>query len=559
MPRDIFIDDRNYGRQFGPILAGAAALAVFILGLLWICYAQFVIEVPAYHIGILVKKTGKDLANTDVVAPDANFKGVQKEVLDVGRYFFKYDPYNWSWEIKPQTVISDGKIGVKIRLYGDDLSYGEFLARQDNEKGIVPGVMLPGRYPINPYLYDVEEHEPQVVPAGYKGVVVNRAGKIPSSAEEYWDDSDMTHQKLLVKSGFRGVEHETLNPGTYNFNPYEKQVMLVDCRNQRFNLSESRDLGFPSKDGFWVSLDSIVEFRVNPEMAAKVFVLYNEEANGDRIDEEIVRKVILPVARAFCRVQGSKNAGRDFIEGTSRTQFQDDYQKMMTAKCGPLGIDVIQALITKINPPEQIAKPVRSREIAKQQETQYQQEILQQKSEEKLAVEKEMVKQKQELVKAEQDVIRVTTAAQREQEVALTKAREKLAVSEFRLAATKDEAAAIKSTGEGAAEVVEFKNKAEAAGWERSVAAFDDSGDLFAQFVLYQKIASGYRSIMVNTADSPIMKIFDSFNNPGSRHTSKSRAPQAAGSATAESAPVRPTPVELPTTVPASTPGQSPE
>ena len=267
-------------------------------------------------------------------------------------------------------------------------------------------------------------------------------------------------------------------------------------------------------------------------MAAKVFVLYNEETNGDRIDEEIVRKVILPVARSFCRVQGSKNTGKDFIEGTSRTHFQDEYQRTMSSRCDPLGIEIIQALITKINPPEQIAKPVRNREIAKQQEEQYQQEILQQKSEEKLAIEKELVKQKQELVKAEQDVIRVTTMAQREQEVALTKAREKLAVSEFRLAATKDEAAAVKSKGQGAAQVIEFKNKAEAAGWERSVDAFDGSGDLYAQYVLLQKIASAYRNIMVNTADSPIMKIFDSFNNPGPRPASKSRTSQRTGAGT---------------------------
>jgi regulator of protease activity HflC (stomatin/prohibitin superfamily) len=512
MVRSAHADNRDPMAKWGAVLVFCGAVIALGLGLFLLGLSQFVVEVPAYHVGVLIHKTGRDLSNSDVVAPDASYKGVQKELLDVGRYFFKYDPYNWNWEIKPQNVVADGKIGVRIRLYGDDLPYGEFLARHENEKGIVPGVLLPGRYPINPYLYKVEDHAPQMVPAGFKGVVINRAGRIPSHTEDYWDDSDMMHQKLLVNPGFRGVEFETLNPGTYNFNPYEREVKLVDCRNQRFNLSESRDLGFPSKDGFWVSLDSIVEFRVKPEMAAKVFVLYNEEANGDRIDEEIVRKVILPVARAFCRVQGSKNTGRDFIEGTSRTQFQDEYQKMMSSKCGPLGIEIIQALITKINPPEQIAKPVRSREIAKQQEQQYRQEILQQKSEEKLAVEKEMVKQKQELVTAEQQVVRVTTAAMREQEVALTKAREKLAVAEFRSAAAKDEAAAIQAKGEGAAEVVEFKNKAEAAGWERSVKAFSGSGEQFAQFVLYQKMASAYRSIMVNTADSPIMKIFESFN-----------------------------------------------
>jgi regulator of protease activity HflC (stomatin/prohibitin superfamily) len=528
MPREIFIEDSPWKKYLGSSLAGIAALSVFGLGLLWMCYSQFVINVPAYHVGILVKKTGKDLANTDIVAPDASHKGVQKDVLEVGRYFFKYDPYNWEWEIKPQKAIADGKIGVQVRLFGEDLPYGEFLAYQATQKGIVPGVLLPGRYPINPYLYDVLEYAPQIVPAGFKGVVVNRAGKIPSRPEDYWDDADKTHQKLLVKDGFRGVEHETLDPGTYNFNPYERIVKLVDCRNQRFNLAESRDLGFPSKDGFWVSLDSIVEFRVKPDMAAKVFVLYNEETNGDRIDEEIVKKVILPAARSFCRLQGSNNSGRDFIEGTTRTHFQDEYQKSMRDRCDKLGIEIIQALITKINPPEQIAKPVRDREIAKQQEQQFRQQILQQKSEEKLAIETALVKQKQALVQAEQEVIRVTTAASREQEVALTKAREKLAVAKFRLEATKDEAAAITSKGNGAAEVVEFKNQAEAAGWKRSVEAFDGSGSQFAQYVLFEKIASAYRNIMVNTADSPIMKIFETFNTPGGKSTAKSKPVKSA-------------------------------
>lgn len=533
MPRDNLFEEGNLKRLLGSSLAALAALGVFGLGLLWMCYSQFVINVPAYHVGILVRKTGKDLANTDIVAPDVNYKGVQKDVLDVGRYFFKYDPYNWAWEIKEQKQIADGKIGVQIRLFGDDLPYGEFLAYKENQKGIVPGVLLPSRYPINPYLYQVEEHAPQIVPAGYKGVIVNRAGKIPASPSDYWSDADMMHQKLLVKKGYRGVEQETLDPGTYNFNPYERIVKLVDCRNQRFNLSESRDLGFPSKDGFWVSLDSIVEFRVKPDMAAKVFVLYNEETNGDRIDEEVVRKVILPAARSFCRLQGSNNSGRDFIEGTTRTHFQDEYQKSMKDKCDRLGIEIIQALITKINPPEQIAKPVRQREIAKQQEEQYQQEILQQKSEEKLAIEKELVLQKQALVQAEQSVIRVTTMASREQEVALTKAHEKLAVSKFRLAATKDEAAAITSKGKGAAEVIEFKNKAEAAGWQRSVEAFEGDGGQYAQYVLYQKMASAYRSIMVNTADSPIMKIFESFNSPAGKTPRQVKPAKAANSAVA--------------------------
>jgi len=501
-------------RGLATLAAAAIGLTVFLVGMFATCYRQFVIDVPAKHMAVLIKKTGTDLKNTDEVAPDAKHKGIQKEMLTEGRYILKYDPYNWSWEVIPQLEIPTGKLGVRVRLYGDDLPPGELLAKSETQKGIVPGVLQPGRHYVNPYLYQVEIHDPEAVPAGYKGVVTNLTGPIPQRPEDYWEDSDdETHRKLLVKQGFRGVSKETLDPGTYYLNPYEVDVKLVDCRNQRFNLSESKDLGFPSKDGFWVSLDSIVEFRVKPEMAAKAYMLYNEEANGSRVDEEVVRKVILPAARSFCRLQGSNNSGRDFIQG--RTQFQETYQTTMKSNCDPLGIEIIQALITKINPPQQIAKPVQEREIAKQKAEQYTQQILQQKSEVKLAIEQELVKQKQALVTAEQSVIRDTTQALREQQVAVTKGEEKLAVAKLHLDAAKDESAATKARGQGAAEVVAFKNTAEAAGWKRAVEAFEGDGNRYAQFVLYEKLSGAYRSMMINTADSPIMKVFESIQKPG--------------------------------------------
>lgn len=490
-------------------LAGLAGLAVFGIGMLTTTYKTFVIDVPAGHMAVLLRKTGTDLPNKEELATLPESKGIQPQVLREGRYFFQYNPYDWSWEVLPQVVIPTGKLGVLVRLAGDDLPAGELLAREENQKGIVPGVLQPGRHDLNPYLYRVEQHDPVVVPAGFKGVRINLTGPIPK-AEDYWrNPQDPRHTLLLVKPGFRGVEQETLDPGTYFLNPYEVAVSLVDCRNQRFNLGETRELSFPSKDGFWVNLDSIVEFRVRPEMAAQVFVLYNEPINGGQIDEEVMRKVILPAARSFCRLQGSNNSGRDFIQG--RTQFQENYQTTMKEACEPLGIEVIQALITKINPPRQIAEPVQEREIAKQKAEQYTQQILQQKSEAKLAIEKELVRQKQALVSAEQTVVRETTEAKREQQVTVTKAEEKLSVARLHLEAAEDEAEAIRARGKGAAEVARLKNEAEAAGWKQSVAAYDGDGHRFAQYVLYQKLAGAYRQLMVNTADSPLMKVFEGF------------------------------------------------
>lgn len=530
MSKDVFLEDEPRSPQW---FASIAVGVVLLIVLGWFVYSQFRIDVGTGEMAILIKKTGKDIPNAEEIAPGPEYKGVQETVLSEGRYF--RNPYHWEWEVLPQVVIPNGKLGVKISKTGDDLGYGEFLARQNESgkydtKGIVPEVLRPGRYPINPYLFAIEQHEPKTIPAGFKGVVTNLAGPFPKSPNE-----------LLVEEGERGVQRKTLNPGTYYLNPYVTRINLVDCRSQRFNLAERKDMGFPSKDGFWVSLDGVIEFRVDPEKAAEVFVIYNEDENGDRIDEEIVKKVIMPNARSFCRLEGSNNLGREFIQGLTRTKFQEEFEKDMREKCEPLGIEIIQALITRIKPPEQIAGPVRDREIAKQEEKMYQQQIIQQQEEQELAVKRELVTQKQELVKVEQEIVKLTTEAERMQEVAVTKANEELAVAQFKRDAAADEAAALLARGKADADVIRFGNEADAAGWKRAVEAFGGDGRQFARYVLFQKMSSAYRQIMVNTADSPIMKVFETFTEPSAMPsaprpqpgTVTSRRPVPAGTATA--------------------------
>ena len=494
-------DDRSKATRAGLLLM--IVLAVTLIGGVLYFYESFRIYVPTKHVAILIKKTGLDLPNGEEVAPSNEYKGVQREFLKEGRYF--YNPYTWDWEIIEAFEVPAGKSAVRVRLTGDDLPYGQLLAEKDSEKGIVPGYLREGRYEINPYLERIEVHDPVVIPAGHKGVVTRLSGPLPV------DPNVLLVPAPVNGVPFVGVQEKTIDPQTYYVNPYEERVSRVDCRSQRFNLADKKDMGFPSKDGFWVSLDGIVEFRVKPEEAARVFVTYNEDINGDDITEEIVAKIILPNARSFCRLEGSQSLGHEFIEGDTRIAFQKKFQDAMQENCDPLGVEIIQALITRITPPEPIAEPVRAREIAKQEEKQYKQQILQQESEKSLAVEKAMVTRKTELVKAEQDVVQVTTLAKQVQQVAVTKANEKLAVAEFKLAAAKDEAEAVLARGKAEAEVVEFENQAEAAGWKRAVEAFSGDGKQYARYVLLQKMSSAYRDIMVNTADSPIMKIFESF------------------------------------------------
>ncbi len=497
------------------------AVSLFLAVALVIGYPVFLytwcrIEVPNRHLAILVKKTGKNLSNDDEMAPGPEYKGLQPDVLAEGRHY--RNPWSWDWEVVPQVEIPQDKLGVRIRLYGEDLPYGELIAWQEGQKGIVPEVLRPGRHPLNAWLVGegtrrrnnyaeyIELHDPIVVPAGYKGVVTRLSGPMPDNPNV-----------LLVPKGFRGVqeEAETLDPGTYYFNSYVNRVDLVDCRSKRFDLTTGGEMGFPSKDGFWVTLDGTIEFRVLPDRAAHVFVTYNDEKNDSEaraaIEEEIINKIILPNARSFCRLRGSDNSGKEFISGDTRTKFQQDFQDEMSRTCESQGIQIIQALITRIHPPQRIAEPVRARQIAAQQEKQFAKQILQQESEKQLAIEQELIKRKQALIEAERSVVQRVTEETQAQEVALIQARQQLNVAELELQAAADLAVAVAERGRAAAEVIQFNNQAEAAGWQKSVAAFDNDGNAFARWVMYKKISPAYRRMMVNTADSPIMDIFRQF------------------------------------------------
>ena len=483
-----------------------------------VAWNQVAIDVPSGHVAVLTRKVGEDIENDSTVAPDENHKGIQLKVLNEGRYF--YSPWSWDWEVYPMIDIPQGKMGVRVRLHGENLPYGHFLAVKESQKGIVPEILPPGRYPINAvvrgqeaarrrsdYVEMVELYEPISVPAGYRGVVTNLAGPIAENPNT-----------LLSEKGNRGVQKETLDAGTYYLNPYAFRVNLVDCRSQRFNLADNVDMGFPSIDGFWVSLDGVIEFRVDPKKAAEVYVTYNETLNdkeGDSaIHDEIVRKIITPNARSFCRLRGSDKKGRDFIGGETRSAFQKDFQVRMQEACQPVGIEIVQALITKINPPQAIALPVRQREVARQKMLQYKEQKIQQDAEAKLATEKAMIVQRQDLVKAEQEVNQKVTEAKQKQQVAITGAMEKKAIASEDLIAAKDTAAATASRKKAEATLVEQANEAEAAGWRKATEAFGGDGDAYARLILYQKLAPAYRSMMANTADSPLMDVFKNMAKP---------------------------------------------
>lgn len=498
------------------VLGGSLAfLGIAAAAIAYGVYSSFRIDVPPEHVAVLVKRTGDDLPNAQVIATTETQKGVQLNVLTEGRYF--YNPYHWDWKIVPMQVVGQGQVGVLIRLYGSDANVGRFLADKDDAKGVVSNELKPGRYPeySNPFAFRIEKFEAATVPPGYRGIVtVASGGKAPANPNA-----------LVVAAGEHGVQQESIPEGTYYVNPFVRRISLVDCRQKTVTLNQDQDMGFPSKDGFWVQLDGFVRFRINEKKAAEVFVIYNEDFNGDDCTDEIRDKIILPQARSFCRLAGSNYTGRDLVDGKTREQFQKAFATKLTAICDPLGIEIESASITEVHPPLPIVEQLNRREIAHQQKDQFLREIDQQKSQAKLATQKMLKEQQSKLVQAEQEVIEMKTKAEQEKGVAVLKASEKFGVSEKKLKAAKDQAEGIAAKGKAEAQVLTAKNEAEAAGLRTAVAAFKGDGALFAQRTLYEKLAPRYQSLTVNSADSPLMKMFDTFQGAGS--STKARSAEA--------------------------------
>ena len=487
-------------------MLAVGGLILLGVGLAAALYEECKIDVGTGRQAVLIRKEGLELEPEMELAPPPKdgrtyYKGVQSGgpnngVLTEGRYF--YNPYLWSWEISPQFVVPGDKFGIRIALSGDDMPATQILA-EPGQKGILREVLKPGRYPYNPYAESIELHDPVTIPAGLRGVVTRLAGPVPKNANVF-----------LVEDGERGVQRKTLDPGTYYLNPYETRVSQVDCRSRRFNLGQEGEMSFLSADGFPITLDGVVEFRVLPEKVAEMFVKYNESANGDAIDEEIIAKIITPESRSLCRIGGSKLSGGQFISGQDREKFQTDLVKNLTENCQKQGIEILAVAITSIQPPEDITQPVQQREVAKQKLSQFRREKLQQLSEAKLKVEVVLAEQKKRVVEAEQEVVEKTTKAEEGQKVAVTLAEQKLKVAQTQFEATKDKASAILARAQAEADVIKFDNAAEAAGLAAQVAAFDGDGAAMARNMLLGKIAPSFRTILGNS-EGPLMELFSQF------------------------------------------------
>ena len=387
------------------------------------------------------------------------------------------------------TDIPAGKLGVKVRLYGKNLPAGAILA-QDGFKGIEPDILAPGKYRINPYAYEVIVFDAINIRPGHVGVKTSLSGKDILNGS--MPESD--RNAYLVGNESKGVCAEVMSPGTYYLNPYLWTVVEVNLQSQRFEMGGTDIIEFLTADGFAVRVEGTIEFNVRREMAAML-----AHKVGDM--EDIIKKLILPRARGFIRIEGSKKTAVEFIVGETRQQFQNDLEKHLKQTCDSFGVSINSVLIRNIIPPNEVAKIIRDRELAAQETKKFEQQIVQAKSRAELVRQEMLALQNGKKVEAETASLRAGIGAKQEQEVKKIAAVRELEVAKIDKDTAEAQAHAKILSAEAERDVIRLRNEAEAAVLKVKVNAFGD-GMEWARYNLYQRLAPQIKGII--TTDTSV-------------------------------------------------------
>ncbi|MCF7847234.1 MAG: hypothetical protein K9M45_00165 [Kiritimatiellales bacterium] len=453
------------------------------------------IEPGAGEIAVLIRKTGDNLPPGQVIALEEGQKGIQLDVLSEGRYF--RNPYTWSWRMERILDVPAGKLGVMTRLYGDELPPGKIIA-EDGQRGIMQEILRPGKYRINPYAFHVALFAAINITPGHVGVVTALTGQDVLNNEL----PPEVRNTFMVGEGLKGVSSWLLDPGTHYLNPYMNNVVEVNIQSQLFKMSGKDVINFLTMDGFTVTVEGRIEYGIERDEAA--FLTHRVGDMGD-----VIKKLILPRARGFSRIEGSKHPAVNFIVGETRQKFQSDLEAHLRAKSKGWGIDIKAVMVSKIIVPDEIASINRDRELAVQDAAKYEQQIVQAISQAELTKQEMLAVQNREKVEADTKRIRAVIDAEQDQAVRLISAQKELDVAKVEYEAALFQSEAIVLTADGEKDAIKAQNEAEAVVLENRVKALGGA-DNFARYTLYEKIAPQVNSVLSSDKDG-VGEIFNTF------------------------------------------------
>lgn len=293
--------------------------------------------------------------------------GVLEKLRGPGRHF--YCPIWWERDLVSDIIIKTGSVGIVTCKLGKSLPEGEFLVDgelgETQSKGVLRKVLGPGRYRINPYGYDVQIINTEIVdsgntkkhsgwiiiPTGFVGVVTNQT------------DNPITKQKT-------GIQDKVLQPGIYPINPKEQQIDIVEIgfrettvcikgKNREEPDSETVEGGisFPSSDGFKITMDFTSIWGLYPDQAPNAIRKFG---NIDSVEEKVVK----PQIESICRNNGSEYSAVSLLVGKEREEFQQNTLVEFRNVLKDKHITLRDGLVRHIYIPKVVREPIQTAFIA---------------------------------------------------------------------------------------------------------------------------------------------------------------------------------------------------
>ncbi len=463
-----------------------------------------VVNIPFGRVGLVTSKVGRDLPQGEFLANPGQ-KGVWRGVLGPGKY--RLNPNGYQVDVVDAISIPIGYIGVVTSLAGEKAPEGQFAG--PNQKGICADVLQPGIYFVNPKEFKVDILEVglnQVSMLGRTGSAVITKAAIVSQNEavntlnfkvlenqysnrakeiaEQGGQMQMAQQMEAPqeRSGFdvlsstlsrsrsqRAAAQQRQSQAPVAAQPAAPQVQRpqqrADVQNPTFVLNQF--VGFPSRDGFEISLDMTVEFELLP---TKIPTIYRDY--GDL--PAVVDKIIMPKILSISRLKGSAYKATDFIIGEGREKFQTDLTDSLKKALAEKNITIHNALIRHVNAPDPILQPIQQASVAVEQDLTNREK---QNTAKKLALlntETSMIEQRGAEVAQQTAALKATIKADQEKAVAEINATtiKQAALIELQTAGLK--ADKVKKLGEAKAQTVTMVEGEKANGFQLKAKALGD-------------------------------------------------------------------------------------
>jgi len=488
---------------------------VLLVGFL-LTWNEFFVYVPAGKHLVVIAKDGDPLPPGYVLAEPGQ-KGILRAVQGEGWHFVM--PIVYETQLEENTLIPPGKIGIVTARGGKPLSPGQVLA-EEGQQGIQRRVLPPGMYRINRHGYEVELVDAVDIRPGTVGVLRRRLGE-PGSG------------RFADKPNERGILRQVLQPGLYYINTKEFEVIRAqvgifqtafrdDLQNQ-----DDTSITFISKGGFPISINSTVEWEVLPQDMPSLVAEYGNRA-------VIERNVIDVQAHAIGRDKGINYGVQDFLEGSKREKFQDEYTGELTRVSRTKNVTVHSAFIRNILIPENYLRPIREKQIAAETELTNRAKEATAQSEADVEREQKLIDQRAAEVAAETQ--RMVAGIDREVENTTTRVAAEIekVEAEFDAKIAALDAQRVQVMGEAKANVTELTETAKSSLFKLKLDAFGNNDDAFLRYTLAEELNPELRVRLFHAGPGTLWTNMDGKNlnmflPMGSPETPKAAKPSATG------------------------------